>query len=327
MTWTSSWQSVMLGLQACATVLTWAPESLSSIGWTSMQMKSTWVLDHHRKQLNRLCSVDHTASCTWISPANATSKCLQPVCPKEELHSNINLPPEPKKITQAVHLPLEYSDKGHIDHDFGSSLSETHPNGLRGQFEVTNRPQDCTEFHSRDNSESCRLKGSKFSSPGWRDSLCYKHEDLSSDLQHQVLKTKARLSGTNLYAVISTLQSRNSWISGAYWPTSLANWWAPGSMGDPVSKSKVESNWRRHTMVTSSLYSHIHTCAFTHMQHIRMCTLVHTCTLVHMDARTHTHTHTHTHTFHLQVGNSYGHTILWNFLLCQNVQYPHGPVW
>ena len=45
-------------------------------------------------------------------------------------------------------------------------------------------------------------------------------------------------------------------ILGVCWPTSLANLWAPGSMRDPVSKTKVASCWGRLPIVTSGLDTH-----------------------------------------------------------------------
>lgn len=87
------------------------------------------VLDHHQRQLlasAQLITVRKSA------PASATCKCLQPVGPKREPQFSLNLPPEPKEITQAVHSPLEDSEKGHAGQDFDSSLLGENPRVVSG---------------------------------------------------------------------------------------------------------------------------------------------------------------------------------------------------
>ena len=111
-------------------------------------MKPVWVLDYHRKQVEPLCSVDHTE---YPEPS---SNRLENVCSlsvpnrvkSQQLQSNTNLPPEPKKKAQTAHCP---EIKTILTAIWLLLVRKAPSSGPWGHFEVINRPQRCLSFSLR----------------------------------------------------------------------------------------------------------------------------------------------------------------------------------
>jgi hypothetical protein len=76
-------------------------------------------------------------------------------------------------------------------------------------------------------------------------------------------------------------------ILGAHWSVSLATWWVPGLVTEPVPQSKVESNWGRHRCDCCLLDDHARMHVPTPMH-----ACVHACVCTHIHSYT-TYTHTH----------------------------------
>lgn len=49
--------------------------------------------------------------------------------------------------------------------------------------------------------------------------------------------------------------------------SNLSSWWAPGPMWDPLSKHKLEHNWRRHPVLILSLHMHVNPHAHMYNTH------------------------------------------------------------
>lgn len=159
-------------------------------------MKPVWVLDSHRKQVEPLCSVDHTE---YPEPSsnqrkNVCSLSVPNRVKSQQLQSNINQPPEPKKKAQTAHCPESTQIKSILTAICLLLVRKTPSSGLWGQFEVINKPQRYAKFFNKDNVD---LSGY---SPQAGETICIVHmrKDLSSYLRHSCFlkKNKARLSGT-----------------------------------------------------------------------------------------------------------------------------------
>lgn len=111
------------------------------------------------------------------------------------------------------------------------------------------------------------------------------------------------------------------WIPWVHLPLSLDNWWAPGSVEDPVSKTKTESHRWRYLILTSGIHMGKHTCVHA---------LTSTCTHNHMNRYTITTNITHAHMSSIrsreyeQVDLFLDFNLFWGFYACM---YAYNMFW